>query len=43
MMISLNINISLFLILYNKIHIIFKYEDIFKIKGKNIMFNSIYI
>ena len=33
-MISLNIHILLFLILFNKIYIIFECKDIFKIEGK---------
>ena len=33
-MITLNINVLIFLILFNKIYIIVKYKDIFKIKGK---------
>ena len=40
-MISLNINILIFLILFNKMYIIFKCEDIFKNWRKNIIFNSI--
>ena len=40
-MMSLNINILIFLILFNKIYIIFKCEGIFKNWRKNIIFNSI--